>query len=238
MSFNRFFCGIILILAAAFLVMSRVLGFCIDIPVWKIILGIVIIYIFCISIKAREIFGILVSLAVFYLLFAKHLELYQLPAVPLIGAAILLSIGLYIMFGSRKRKKRCFITKIDTDGDIEFSNETMNMDGDKVCRRVKFGKSVVHLHSKNLKAAEFSCFAGEMQVFFSDAQMDPGGASVKVECALSSMKLFIPKTWSVNKDIDVTIGNSDEKNLHGETEGPILQLTGTVKIGEVEIIYV
>jgi predicted membrane protein len=107
-----------------------------------------------------------------------------------------------------------------------------------VCRRLKFGKSGVHLHSKNLKAAAFSCFAGEMHVFFTDAQMDPGGASVKVECALGSMKLFIPKTWRVNKDIDVTIGDSDEKNMHSETMGPTLQLTGAVKIGEVAIIYV
>jgi predicted membrane protein len=245
MKFRRFFWGLVFILAAAWLVASKVFGIGIDIAPWRILVGVVLLYAFIESIVGFSIFGILASLAGLYWLFAGYLNMLKLPLFPLFCAVVMLSIGIYILTGFGGKRRRHRHGQCDCgDGTTKFAaDETKDMDGDDVYRRLNCGQSEVYLHSKNLKKAEFVCFAGDMRIYFSGAQLDPGGASVKVECNMGSLKLYIPKTWKVTENIVVVIGGTDEKNKHENTQysdsqGPLLAITGIVRMGAVEIIYV
>jgi predicted membrane protein len=245
MKFRRFFWFFVFILAAAWLVASKVFGIRIEIEPWRILVGVVLLYAFIESIIGFSIFGILATLAGLYWLFARYLNLFELHIFPLFGAVVMMSIGIYILTGfggKRRRHGQC------GDGKSKFTvEETKDIDGDDVYRRLNCGQSEVYLHSQNLKKAEFVCFAGDMRIYFSGAQIDPGGASVRVECNMGSLKLFIPKTWKVTENIVVVIGGVDEKNKHentqySDTQGgsprPLLAITGIVRMGAVEIVYV
>jgi len=243
MKFRRFFWGLVFILAAIWLVVSGVFDIGIDISPWRILCGVVLLYVFTESIINFTIFGILASLAGLYWLFAKYLNLHELPIYPLIGAVILLSIGIYILTGfGRKHRHQRHISHDCGNGKNKFAiDESKDMDGDEVYRRLSCGRSEIYLHSKNLKKAEFSVFAGDMHVYFSDAQLDPGGALLIIDCAMGSLKLYIPKTWLVKEDIEVVIGNCEEKNkreAQPDAQGPLLSVTGNVRMGTAEIIYV
>ena len=243
MKFRRFFWGLVFILAAAGLVASKVFSINIGISPWRILGGIALLYVFIESIAGFSIFGILVSLAGLYWLFAKYLNLFEVPLFPLIAAAIMLSIGIYILGGFGGKRRCCkHIPHGGGNGKTKFAvDESKDLDGDEVYRRISCGKSEIYLHSKNLKKAEFDVFAGDMHVYFEDAQLDPGGASVQVDCVAGSIKLYIPKTWQVKEDIGVTLGNAEEKNKRGtqpDAQGPLLAVTGTVRMGAAEIIYV
>jgi len=243
MKFKRFFLGLVFILAAVWLVISKVFNIDIDISPWKILGGIALLYVLFESLMSCCIFGILASLAGLYWLFAKNLNLLELPIFPLIGAVLLLSIGIYILTGfGRKHRRHCHTQHDGGDGKTKFAiDESKDIDGDEVYQRLSCGKSEIYLHSKNLKKAEFSAFAGDMHVHFEDAQPDPGGVPVIIDCVMGSLKLYIPKTWQVKEDIEVVLGNSEEKNKHEaqpDAQGPLLTITGTVRMGAVEIIYV
>jgi len=243
MKFRRFFWGLAFILAAAWLVASKVFGIGIDISPWKLLGGIALLYVFIESVMSFNIFGILASLAGLYWLFAKDLKLIELPVYPLIGAVILLSIGIYILTGfGKKHRRHCHIPHNCGDGKTKFAiDESKDIDSDEVFRRLSCGKSEIYLHSKNLKKAEFSVFAGDMHAHFEDARLDPGGAPVIIDCVMGSLKLYIPKSWQVKEDIEVVIGTSEEKNKHEaqpDLQAPLLSVTGNVRMGAAEIIYV
>jgi len=243
MKFKRFFWGLAFILAAAWLIASKVFDIGIDISPWKLLGGIALLYVFIESLMSFSIFGILVSLAGLYWLFAKYLNLIEVPAAPLIGAVILLSVGICILTGFGKKHRRHYHIQHDCgDGKNKFAiDESKDMDGDDVFRRLSCGKSEIYLHSKSLKKAEFGVFAGDMHVHFEDAQLDPGGTPVIIDCVMGSLKLYIPKTWQVKIDIEVVIGTSEEKNKHEaqpDSQAPLLSVTGNVRMGAAEIIYV
>jgi len=236
MKLNRFFWGCIFILAAVFLVASHILGWDIDISPWKIIVGIALLYILFENLGKRQIFGILFSLAGLYWLFAPYLGIFKLPLVPiipLIGAVILLSIGLSFLFGKGHKNRDCC-----RRGPKHGGNETKDMNDDTVYRSVSFGKSEIYLHSKNLKKGNFANFCGEVNIFFNDAQLDPAGASVDLDCTMGSLKLYVPRTWQVNEDIDVAFGAVQKKNKDNNAQGPLLSITGFVRLGQIEIVYV
>ncbi|MCL2127474.1 MAG: hypothetical protein FWH38_04405 [Treponema sp.] len=233
MRFSRFFWGLAFILAAAWLAASQVFDLRIGVSPWRIIAGIAFAYVFFESLRTQSIFGILVSLAALYWLFAGYFSVYRLPLVPLFGAVALLGIGLYILFGFGGRRR-------GSDNASEYGigkSEVTDTDGNFVYRRASCCKSEVYLHAKNLKKGEFICFAGDMHVYFSDAQMDPEGAVIILDCSMGSLKLYVPRSWRVNEELKVSFGSVREKNKYNRNEGPLLLVTGFVRMGSVEIIY-
>jgi predicted membrane protein len=247
MKLQRFFWGLVFILAAIWLIITQVIDIDIGISAWRILLGVVCLYILVEGLGRRSIFGILVPLAGLYWLFAPYLKTFEPPLVPLIGSVALLSIGIYILFGFGRRYRsssqkgaRCWIPSGNDGQDAaEFTvNEAKDFDGDTVYRQVSLGRSEVHLHSKNLKKGTFVCSLGDMHVYFSDAQLDPEGASVSLDCTMGSLKLYIPKNWRVNHDIEVALGDAQERYKYSDTQGPLMSVTGKVRMGLIEIIYV
>jgi len=233
MKFNRFFWGLIFILAAVFLIATQVLGWAIDISPWKLLAGIVLLYILFENLGKRQIFGILFSLAGLYWLFAPYLNIFRLPLVPLIGAVILLSIGISFLFGIGHKNRGCC-----QRGSKHGADETNDLNDDTVFRYVSFGKSDIYLHSKNLKQGSFSGFCSDVTIYFNDAQLDPDGASVVLDCTMGNLKLYIPRTWRVNEDINVSFGAAQEKNKYNDAQGPLLTITGSVRLGQIEIVYI
>ena len=239
MRFHRFFWGIIFILGAVFLIISHKSDILPQgITTWMILGGVLFLYILAESIRKLEFFGIFVSLGGLYWLFADYFEIYKMPIWTLIGAVVLLGIGASILFGSGLKKRYRKFYSHHGKNECDFTvKETKNIDSDDVYKRTSFGTSNVNINSKNLKKAEFSCFAGEMNICCKDANPDPEGALFKADCLMGSMKLYIPKTWRVNENIDVVLGNAKETNKDSGAQGPLVLVTGTVKMGEIEIIY-
>jgi predicted membrane protein len=245
MKLYRFFWGLIFILAAIWLIITQVIDIDIDISPWRILVGVVCLYILVEGLGRRSIFGILVPLAGLYWLFAPYLKTFTPPLAPLIGAAALLSVGIYILFGFGRRNRsssakgvcgRRFPRNDEQDASEFTVNEDLN--GDTVYRQVSLGRSEVHLHSKNLKKGTFVCSLGDMHVYFNDAQIDLGGATISLDCTMGSLKLYVPRDWQINHDIEMALGNVQERNKNSNAQGPLLSVTGKVRMGLIEIVYV
>jgi len=251
MRFDRIFWGLAFLLLAGYLVAVAVLSFPVIISAWRIIAGLLLLYALGHAVRRVNYFGMLISLAALYWLFAPILNIFRLHFVPLFGAAIMLSLALYILFGSSGRRRRSRLyweskTKWDRDnhnhdcnGGVKyFVDERKDMDGDDVYRRVNFGVSEVYLHSENLSKATFECLCGEMRVYLNGAKLSHEGAKITVDCTMGELKLYVPRAWKVKEDIEVMLGSAQEKGRCEGSDGPELTVRGSVRMGSAVIIYV
>lgn len=60
----------------------------------------------------------------------------------------------------------------------------------------------------------------------------------QLDVSFAGVELYIPKTWNVINQIDVTFGGVDEKNKNQSAGVPTLTLMGDVSFSGVTIIYI
>lgn len=87
---------------------------------------------------------------------------------------------------------------------------------------------------------QFSANLGELEVYFDQVQLSPDGAEVFLDCNLASIKLYIPRQWNVVDKVGAVLGDVKNGPRRGtpDTSLPPLTLTGNVKLGSVEILYI
>ena len=209
---EKIFWGLFFILGAIFILVSR-MGYFEEIGLLTLFLTVLLAALLIKSIRHIEFTGILFSLAFLAILYDKPLGIEELTPWPVLGAALLGSIGLEILFHNKKRhnEHHAFYKDCKT---VDTADESCINYG------TTFGSSIKYVNCDDFRQLNLDCTFGAMQVYF------------------AGMDLFIPKEWQVINHATAVFGGIDEKN-HPQTTGtPILTLTGSVAFGGVEIHYV
>ena len=150
---------------------------------------------------------------------------------PVLGAALLLTIGFSIIFG--KRDKWC--GNFDSDEKENFENIT---DDDTKCT-VKFGESTKFIISENLEKVYLDCSFGAIKAYFENAKLSPNGAHLYINAHFSGIELYIPKHWKVVKGVSCVMGGIEEKAKNvSDADSPILNITGNIRLSGVVIHYI
>jgi len=239
MKIKNLFWGLFFVLAAAVVIINQ-LGYFAEINLFSLLFTIFMIPIIITSIAHVNFSGILFPIAFLCIVFAKPLGITDLTPWPVLGAALLGSIGLHFIFGGPKYKTHIYNHTKSHIEDMEqgFTEIVDEPDDNFVDFRVKFGASVKYVNSKNLQKANLSCSFGALKVYFDNTKIHEKGAVINVDVSFGAIELFIPREWNLVNGVNCSLGGIEEKNPRKESGGPTVTLTGNASLAGIEITYV
>lgn len=230
---NKIFWGLFFIVGGILIVINQ-LGYLPSISLLNLVLLIFLIPIMIKSIININFSGIFFPLAVIGILFAEPLGITALTPWPILIVALLLSLGLSLIFGPSRRMKgimnhhhKGHATNIENgEDDSEFESA------------VSFGETIKYVNSDDFKKAKLTASFGALSVYFDNAKLSKDGAEIYIDASFAGVELFIPKEWNVKCGITAFIGGVDEKYNRQTKEGPEVKIKGTVSFAGVEIHYI
>lgn len=206
--------GIFFILAAVFVLFGRNLPIFDGISIWRLILGVIMLSTLVEGIKKVNFGEIFFALAVIAIAFDKVLGIEAYTPWPVIGAAVLLTIGFELMFGDKKRGHFGI-----------YHNDRKLEKGEKVDEEVSqdeyygvetaFSTTVKYVSSERLKKADIDNAFGTLSVYFDNATID-GEAIISVDNSFGRTEIYIPKEWQVRLENDSFFGGI---RMNGECLG-------------------
>ncbi len=133
---------------------------------------------------------------------------------------ILIAIGMSILLGTGESTKKPGASQSSK----EFLSDTVVFWG--LDRKVK---------SQNFKGGEFNVAFGGLQLDLRDAKIAKGGAKVHINCAFGGVEIFVPKDCRVKTKGSGVFGAWEPKVEDRKVDTPVLEITGGVVFGGVEI---
>ena len=229
---GRILWGMLFILGGIFLVISK-LGFFPELNVFSILVTIVLVAIIIKSIVYVSFSGILIPLALIGIIYDDYLGITAVTPWTLLIAAVFASIGLSLIF---KKKRKGW--KVSHHGGFDNSKKIDMQDESYVSHETSFGSSVKYVNTDKLVRADFQCKFGAMKIYFDNATMEGQNAVLNIDVNFAGMEIFVPNSWSIEENVDVTFGSIEYKNRNGSVITNTLTLVGDVNFSGVEITFI
>ena len=235
MKHKNWFWGTFFLAAAIFVIACQVGAF-VQIGFWSIAATVLLAAAFVGSLVGLNFFGAFISLALLYLIYQQPLHLVEISFWLLLLAAILASMGLSMIFHSKRHD--CGIGNWHRRWDNRDTSEE-NVDGNDIFVKSSFNESCKYLHSDGLKKARLSSSFGKLSVYFDEVQLSPEGAEANIDVSFGEMSLFLSRNWRVIDKVHTGLGavNNDIRNAP-PADAPTLTLNGSVSFGNLEIHYI
>ena len=179
---KNYFWGVFLILAGAYLVVSQ-LGYLPAVGVFSLLFTVVCIAVIVASIPHVHFGGILFPLAFIAIIYDKPLGITAITPWTVLLAALLLTIGLHLIFG-RFRKKivhRGHSKKRD-DWD-EVKGERLN--DDELDISSTFGSVIRYITSEDFRYAEIDASFAGVKVYLDQARIPSGNATINIDSSFA-----------------------------------------------------
>lgn len=250
---GKIFWGVFLLLAAVFLVVSR-LGYLKEVGVVSILFAIFWVAVLIEGIVRLSFGKMLFSVAFLCIIFDEPLGITAITPWTVLAAALLGTIGLNMIFRRKKhfhyeyhyendwgKKKEDQVIDVEAEmvGDQENGGQKgQSQDGGYVHLETNFGSAVKYVNSENFEQADLECSFGSMKVYFDNAIIQKGHAVIHLDVSFGAIELYLPRKWTVINNTDNAFGGVDEKN-HNQPDGTTeVILTGDVNFAGVTILYV
>lgn len=226
---ERIFWGLFLVIAGLALIVSK-LGYFSGVNLFSLVATVFLVAIIIKSVFKMNFAGILFPLAFIGILFDDQLGITAITPWTVLIAATLGSIGLSIIFPKKKkwygRNYDYDCNVIDVEDDSHIKLETL------------FSGSVKYVNSDSLEQVDLKCSFGGSTVYFDNAKLSGGKAIVRLDVNFAGVELYVPKTWTVVSNANISLGGIDEKNKGIGNGENILTLVGNVSFSGIEIIYI
>ncbi|MDR0817155.1 MAG: hypothetical protein LBN35_00800 [Clostridiales Family XIII bacterium] len=239
------FWGIMFVLGAGAVVASQFGLFGgVEIGVWTIIIAVVLLFCIISSLVSRFWFGVFIPLAGIAYLFRAPLGIDpELNWWVIGGAALLLSIGVTILFHRRpKRFGNGDFHKRDwhnCDSGENFEQVINTEDGSNVYAHTSFGSTIKYINSESMEQALLECSFGALKAYFDNAKVAKGGAEISLNLSFGAIEVYFPKDWRVIDNLQRSASSVEEKNRSVATENsPVVTLTGKASFSALTILYV
>lgn len=224
--FRKVFWGIMFIVGAMALLVIK-LGYLEGIGFWSILFTLALIGIMVDGVLSKGYGKILFSLAFLVIIYDEFLGLEAITPWPVLGAALLGTIGLNILFphvGWKSWKSGKSSDEVILDGDIiSFTNS--------------FGEAVKYLSGQEISRVQVKNSFGEMHVYFDGAILKNGRAEVYVDNSFGETVLYIPKGWDVVNEIRASFGDVSEQGIRTPDGSGRIRIRGKVGFGDCDIRY-
>jgi len=224
---RKIFWGMIFIIGALALLVVK-LGYLEGIGFWSILFTIVLVGVFVDGIMSKNFGQILFPLAFLVIVHDELLGLEAITPWPVLGAALLGTIGLNILFPNMGWKKKWNPAGLQSE-DI--------VDGEMISFSNTFGEAVKYLSGLEISRVQVKNTFGEMTVYFDGAILKNGVAEVYVDNSFGETVLYVPKEWAVISDIKAAFGDASEQGSHMSDGSGTLRIYGKVGFGDCEIRY-
>lgn len=235
---RNWFWGIFFVAAGFFVVASQVGGF-MHLGFWSIVATVLLAAAFIGSIVDVNFFGIFVSAALLYAIYQRPFGWPLVSVWLLLLTAVLVSIGLGIIFHGRPRRRRVW-RKYCPESCGSRGTAEEYVDGDSVSISESFNESSKYLHAECLRQANIANSFGKLSVYFDNVRLSPEGAEVYVDVSFGKMEMYLPREWRVVDQVRVSAGavTNDSYGKAVSADAPVLTVRGRVSFGNLELIYV
>lgn len=236
------FWGGVFILMAALVIVSE-MGFIEGIGFWTILFSVVFGAALINGVVKLDMTQILFSIAFLCIVWDDTLGIQKITPWPVLIAALLGSIGFYLIFGkSRKRyykHKYEKHTEFHDNGSRNNRNSTVEHDyGEEIQCSVKFGSLVKYVNSENLKSVDISVAFGSVSVYLDSAKVSSGEVVIDIDASFGGVELYVPKDWHITNNMQTSFGGLDEENKNTGANLVNVVVIGTASFSGVEIIYI
>lgn len=226
--------GIFFVLAAVYVIVSKYAKLP-DISVFSIILTVLFASILVEGIRKLDFWKILFPIAFICIIYAKPLGITELVPWTVLGAALLGSIGLSMIF---KKKNHWGCSSGDEYGRGIASSGNEQLSGERIWIKNSFGSGIKYVNSDNFCNAELENSFGSLTVYFDNAVIQGGSAYVNLENSFGETELYIPKEWNTINNMERSFGNISEEGRPQGTSASTLYLRGEASFGSVVIHYI
>jgi Predicted membrane protein (DUF2154). len=235
---KNYFWGIFLILAAAYLIISR-LGFLPAVGAFNVLATIACIALFVHSVLHLSFGGMLFPLAFIGILYDEQLGITAITPWTILLAALLGTIGLNMVFSKQKWKKKWKKNhgKYGIEQDKHF-DKGEKIEGEYVYMKSSFGSLLRYVTSEDLKYAELEANFSGVKIYFDNAKVPSGNATLNIDINFSGVELYIPAEWKVINHLDCSVGGISEKGKAPAGETITLTLDGDVSFSGITVYYV
>ena len=246
---RNWFWGLIFVLSGVVVVASQLVSFG-QIGVWTIIAAVLLGAVFINSLIRLSFFGMLMSAALFYILFQEPLGWVAISPWLLILAAALISSGLSMLFHRKPKwvtgwKQGHYSSYTGWRGEqIQGGSfeelQEGNEDDNHPYTKVSFGEASKYLHSTCLQDGQFYASFGALEVYLDQATLSPEGATIYLDCSFGAIRLYVPRSWKVQEQLSSYLAgvSFDSSHSTADENSPVLTVKGKVSLGEIDICYV
>lgn len=205
---NNIFTGLVFILIAVAM-MAGAMGLLPNIPWFKLLCVIMLGSWTVRALLDRDFMGTLLSASIIAWLFEEELHIEHLAPFPLCVAAVLLGIGLNMIFG--KKKKLMSITYKDGDswreGTIDDIRSEDWQDGREVILENNFNSTSKYVNSAAFSSARLENNFGSANVYFNNANVYNNEAVIELENNFGEMNIYFPNTWRATISQESSFGH-------------------------------
>lgn len=227
------FWGVVLLLAAAALLLGR-LGYLEGVGFWTILFSAILISFLVKGIVRLRIGTILFSLAFLVIVNDELLYLEAITPWPVLGAALLGTIGLKILFPRLGKYRGGHLVRIGS-GDNMVRDYSQG--GECVSYDNVFGESTKYVWG-TVSQVDVDNVFGSIQVYLTEAVLDGGTASVNVDTVFGSTTIYVPQTWRVELNTENVFGFAEQTGKYNFDGENVLHVGGDVVFGSLEVISV
>lgn len=232
------FWGVLFLLGAVTAIVGG-MGLIKGIGFWTILFGIVLFGIFIEGLVRRSFGQILFSAAFLVILVGKVMGGLPISVWLVLGAALMGTIGLNILFPRKYRHMHYIASQSGQSFNEEEYNKVIEGDGGEVVNgEVTFGSSSKYITSQCLKKANLEVSFGAMSVYYDNAVLRDNSAATSLEVAFGKLELYIPQNWKVVTNVTSSFGHVEEIGSFNPDGINTLILVGEVSFGCLEIHYI
>ena len=231
MNKDRIFWGCCFILMGILLVTNQIWG-TMDIGLFKIIVTVFCAAYIIRSVPSLSFFGIFIPIALILTMYRHDLG-FDLKTSVIWGAAILVSIGLELIFKDAKKKLR---SNREYKKNIASINSS-NMTGEHIKVKNTFGETTKYVKSDSFLTGKFENAFGSLSVYLNDALIQNEKAEIRVENSFGETNIYVPKDWKVENSIHSFLGEVVHNNNYN-AQYPVVYITGENSFGSVNIFYI
>lgn len=186
---------------------------------------------------AKHSFGqILFSVAFIIIVNDKVLHMEAFTPWTVLGAALLGTIGLHLMFPNVKSTYGRLLT-INGREIVPVQTGKESRQGVRVHYENTFGESVKYV-SGEIGRVKMENVFGSVQVYFTDALLIDGTADVVIANTFGSIVLYIPADWKVVMNVNSVFGGSSQKGQCNPAGSSVLYVKGESVFGSVQVRYI
>jgi predicted membrane protein len=216
------FWGLLFILLGVYLIVSR-LGLIPKLPVITIAFTVLFLYIIIRGMIKRNFFMIFLPAALICCMYAEPWNITRITPWPLLIAALLVSIGLTMIFKDGRTK-------------IEWKKVTQE-DSPEIMFNL-FGEFNKYVNDSSFSKAVIKNTFGQFNVYFNNAIIANNHAMVEVDNRFGEVDLYLPGTWRVDVQRECAFGVVQmHGNGNADADAPLVQILANCSFGEINIYF-
>lgn len=240
----RIFWGIFFLACAGFVVANQMGILTYKLGFWAIVGTIIFALALIDGVVNLRITESVFSIAFLLMIYAQPLHIARLVPWTILLAAVLISVGLGIIFRNRfhtvvyaNKKIKDFRNKRENLSDHIFTDTVSNDNGAHVVINQNLSDASRYVHSKALETIDVNGKMGDINIYLDDAQTAGNQVTMLLNITMSDLTVYVPLSWEVNTDINPTFGDLE---IDGSSNGggPTLIITGHASMSDIKIKYV